>query len=240
MNIKKKPSPNFSKKTRSKTKIKYVIFHYTGMQTEIESLKRLRNIKTKVSCHYHINRKGEISQLVKENRVAWHAGKSRWKDLKNLNESSIGIELENKGHRFGYQNFPNLQIKSLIKLCKRLKKKYNFKKENFLGHSDISPMRKIDPGEKFPWNKLSKYKIGSWYKTNKRNYNLNDKSLQSLFFKNIYKIGYRYFFQNIRNTKDKKIIKVFQQRYCPNKITGKIDQKLLKISHFLAYKNKKA
>ena len=123
MNIKKKPSPNFSKKTRSKTKIKYVIFHYTGMQSEIESLKRLRNIKTKVSCHYHINRKGEISQLVKENRVAWHAGKSRWKDLKNLNESSIGIELENKGHRFGYQNFPNLQIKSLIKLCKRLKKK---------------------------------------------------------------------------------------------------------------------
>ena len=129
MNIKKKLSLNFSKKTRSKTKIKFVIFHYTGMQSEIESLKRLRNLKSKVSCHYHINRRGEISQMVHESKVAWHAGKSRWKDFKNLNNNSIGIELENKGHRFGYQNFPNLQIKSLIKLCRRLKKNIILRKK---------------------------------------------------------------------------------------------------------------
>ena len=101
-------------------------------------------------------------------------------------------------------------------------------------------MRKIDPGEKFPWNKLSKYKIGSWYKIDNRNHKLSDKSLKKLFFKNVYEIGYRYFFKNIRSTKDKKIIRVFQQRYCPQKINGKIDQKLLKISHFLAYYKKKA
>ena len=137
-------SPNFSKKARKKKDIKFVIIHYTGMQSEIESLRRLKNIKSKVSCHYFINRKGEIIQLVKENKVAWHAGKSKWGDFKNLNKFSIGIELVNKGQRFGYENFPNIQIQSLIKICKSLKKKYRIKKDNFLGHSDIAPLRKKD------------------------------------------------------------------------------------------------
>ena len=89
--------------------------------------------------------------MVKDKNIAWHAGKSRWKKFVNLNKNSIGIELVNKGHQFGYQNFSKPQIKSLIKLCKNLKKKYLIKKENFLGHSDVAPLRKIDPGEKFPW-----------------------------------------------------------------------------------------
>ena len=124
------------------------------MQSEIESIKRLKNPKYKVSCHYLINRKGEVIQMVDDRNTAWHAGKSRWKKFTNLNESSIGIELVNKGHRFGYQNFTNIQIKNLILLCKKLKKKYRIKKENFLGHSDVAPLRKIDPGEKFPWKKI--------------------------------------------------------------------------------------
>ena len=102
--------------------------------------------------------------MVKENKVAWHAGKSKWKNFKNLNENSIGIELVNKGHEFGYQNFSNIQITSLINLCKNLKKKYMIKKENFLGHSDIAPLRKLDPGEKFPWKRLSKYELGYWHR----------------------------------------------------------------------------
>ena len=93
------------------------------MQSEIVSLKRLLNSKYKVSCHYLINRKGSVIKLVNENRVAWHAGKSRWKNYRNLNKNSIGIELVNKGHNFGYQKFTNLQIKNLTKLCLRLKKK---------------------------------------------------------------------------------------------------------------------
>ena len=117
------PTPNFSNKIRLKKSIKFVIIHYTGMQSEIVSIKRLKNIKSKVSCHYFINRKGIIIQMVKDNKVAWHAGKSKWKTFENLNKSSIGIELVNKGHEFGYQNFSNLQIKSLIKLCQNLKKK---------------------------------------------------------------------------------------------------------------------
>ena len=164
MKIIKDYSPNYSKKKRLKKSIKFVIIHYTGMQSEIESIKRLKNPKYKVSCHYLINRRGEIIQMVKDINIAWHAGKSKWKKFNNLNNSSLGIELVNKGHKFGYQNFSNKQINSLIKLCRNLKKKYLIKKENFLGHSDIAPLRKIDPGEKFPWKKLNTYKIGKWYK----------------------------------------------------------------------------
>ena len=96
------------------------------MQSEIESIKRLKNPKYKVSCHYLINRKGQTIQMVKERFEAWHAGKSRWKKFTNLNKNSIGIELVNKGHQFGYQNFSSRQIKSFIKLCKNLQKKYPY------------------------------------------------------------------------------------------------------------------
>jgi N-acetylmuramoyl-L-alanine amidase len=228
-------SPNCSPKTRRKKKIKFIIIHYTGMQSEIESIKKLKDIKSQVSCHYLINRKGKITQMVKDNKVAWHAGKSKWKNFKNLNEISIGIELVNKGHEFGYQNFSNIQIKSLINLGKSLKKKYVIKKENFLGHSDIAPLRKIDPGEKFPWKDLSKFSLGRWYDDNEKKIKLvNKKKIENLFFKNLYKIGYRYFDTFKRNKKDKFIIKSFQQHYLPQNVSGKIDIKTLKISHFLA------
>ena len=235
MKIKIDTSPNFSSNIRLKKSIRFIIIHYTGMQSEIESIKRLKNAHSKVSCHYFINRKGLITQMVKENKVAWHAGKSKWKNFKNLNENSIGIELVNKGHEFGYQNFSNTQITSLINLCRILKKKYMIKKENFLGHSDIAPLRKLDPGEKFPWKKLNTHKIGYWCGKSKIELKLTkQKKLEDLFFKNLYKIGYRYFQVNKRVKKDKLIIKAFQQHYLPNHITGKIDQKTFKISHFLA------
>ena len=163
-------SPNFSKKNRKTSEIKFVIIHYTGMQSEIESIKRLKNPKFKVSCHYLINRKGNVIQMVEDKKIAWHAGKSKWKKFINLNENSIGIELVNKGHRLGYQNFTEIQIKSLITLCKKLKKKYRIKKENFLGHSDIAPLRKVDPGEKFPWKRLSNYNLGKWYQKRKKKF----------------------------------------------------------------------
>ena len=226
-------SPNYSKKTRLKKDIKFVIIHYTGMQSEIESLKRLLDPQSKVSSHYLINRKGKIIQMVKEKKIAWHAGKSRWKKFKNLNNYSIGIELVNKGHQFGYQNFSRRQISSLIKLCKKLKKKYLIKKENFLGHSDIAPLRKADPGEKFPWKKLSKSKIGKWYAKFNNKIEVNPKKMEALFFKNLQKFGFRYFTTNKKNFNDVMIVKAFQRHYLPNYITGKIDQKTYEISHFL-------
>ena len=232
MKIKLLNSPNYSRNSRPKKSIKFIIIHYTGMQSEIESINRLIDKNSKVSCHYLINRKGKIMQMVKENKIAWHAGVSRWKNIKNLNQNSIGIELVNKGHFFGYENYSNLQINSLIKLCSKLKKKYKIHKENFLGHSDIAPYRKIDPGEKFPWKKLSNYKLGKWYNLKKDEVSSDDK--KKLFFKNLYKIGYRYFKVNKRVKSDKLIIKAFQRRYNPKKITGYIDLKTLKISQFLA------
>ena len=226
-------SPNYSDKIRLSKEIKFIVIHYTGMQSEIESINRLKNPKYKVSCHYLISRKGEVVQMVKEKNIAWHAGKSKWKQFKNLNNYSIGIELVNKGHQFGYQNFSNQQISSLIKLCTKLKKKYLIKKENFLGHSDIAPLRKADPGEKFPWKKLSKSKIGKWYAKFNNKIEVNPKKMEALFFKNLQKFGFRYFTTNKKNFNDVMIVKAFQRHYLPNYITGKIDQKTYEISHFL-------
>ena len=229
-------SPNHSIKSRPISDIKFVIIHYTGMQSEIASIKKLKSKKSKVSCHYFINRKGIITQMVKDQKVAWHAGKSKWRNFSNLNENSVGIELVNRGQEFGYQNFSNIQISSLIKLCKKLKKKYLIKKENFLGHSDIAPLRKLDPGEKFPWKRLSNHDLGLWYGNRKKKFNYNSrKKIKNLFFKNLYKIGYRYFKINKRSKKDRLIVKAFQQHYLPQNVSGKIDLKTLKISHFLAF-----
>ena len=156
-------SPNFDRKKRSINSIKIIVIHYTGMQSERESIIRLCNTKSKVSSHFLINQSGKVYRMVQDNRIAWHAGKSCWGNYNNLNRNSIGIELVNKGHRFGYTNFTKKQISSLVKICKILIKKYKIKKKNIVGHSDISPIRKIDPGEKFPWKKLGNNKIGIWH-----------------------------------------------------------------------------
>jgi N-acetylmuramoyl-L-alanine amidase len=228
-------TPNYSKKSRNNKDIQLIVIHYTGMQSRIESIKKLSSLKHKVSCHYLIDRNGKIFKMVEENKVAWHAGKSKWKNFIDLNKNSIGIELVNKGHEFGYEKFTNLQIKKLIKLCLVLKKKYKIKNSNIVGHSDIAPFRKKDPGEKFPWRRLSKNKLGFWY--NKPNFKfkkLDNKKTKNLFFKNLFKIGYRYFETNKRTNKDIMIIKSFQRRFFPSKVTGKIDRKTYIISHFLA------
>tara|TARA_B100000575_G_scaffold294074_1_gene307877 strand:- start:165 stop:884 length:720 start_codon:yes stop_codon:yes gene_type:complete len=238
MITKTKLSPNYSKKIRKNKDIKVIVLHYTGMQSKIESIKRLTNPKSKVSCHYVIDRKGIIIKLVDENKIAWHAGKSKWKNFNNLNKNSIGIELINKGHKFGYQKYSKTQITKLIELCKKLKKKYKISNANFVGHSDIAPMRKEDPGEKFPWEQLSKKKIGFWYKSSKLRSNLLKENKRKLFFKNLFLIGYRYFSLNKVSKKDVLITKAFKRRFLQKHVNGTIDQKTLQISHYLAHKYK--
>ena len=232
-------SPNFSKTLRKSTEIRFLIIHYTGMQSKRESIKRLTNIKSKVSCHYLIDRKGKIIRLVADNRIAWHAGKSKWGKHNNLNSKSIGIELVNKGHKIKYENFTNEQISSLIKLLKKLKNKFKINKNKILGHSDIAPIRKIDPGEKFPWGKLSKNGLALNYPKNLKKIkkrNLNKKNIYKIFFKNLYILGYRYFSpKKLKFSQSEiKIIKAFQRRFFNRKIDGKINQKMLEISGFLA------
>lgn len=235
------PSQNYIKKKRKKKDLKFIVIHYTGMQSERACIKRLTNKKSQVSTHYLINGAGKIIRMVDDENIAWHAGKSKWKNYINLNSQSIGIELTNKGHQFGYENFPKKQVSKLILLCKNLIKKYKIKRYNILGHSDIAPLRKKDPGEKFPWHFLSKKKIGYWYNINKKSIKdekLNKKDLRNFFFNNLYKIGYRYFDHKKSSKTDSRVIKAFQRRFRQDKINGIIDQKCLQISHYLAKSTK--
>ncbi len=128
------------------------------MRKESDSIKKLINFKSNVSCHYFIKKNGETLVMVPDLYIAWHAGKSRWKHYNSLNRYSIGVEISNPGHNFNYKKFSKKQVQSIIKLSKKLIKKYKIKPNNILGHSDIAPERKKDPGEKFPWKELAKKK----------------------------------------------------------------------------------
>ena len=188
-------SPNFDVKKRKVKELKFIIFHYTGMKKENQAITRLTNFKSKVSSHYLIKNNGEILTLVPDLYVAWHAGISSWKNYKSINKYSIGIEISNPGHEYSYKKFSKKQIKSIIKLSIYLKKKYKIKSNFILGHSDIAPDRKKDPGEKFPWKYLSKNKIGHWHNLNekklfKKRNQLVDKQEKKKFIKNLYKLGY--------------------------------------------------
>ena len=193
--IKQFYSQNFDPIKRKKANIKFLVFHYTGMKTEKSALKRLSSNYSKVSCHYFIKKNGDIINLVPDLYVSWHAGISRWKKLKKLNKFSIGIEIHNPGHQYGYKRFNKKQINSLKNLSLKLAKKYNLKSKHYLGHSDIAPDRKKDPGEKFPWEFLSKYKIGVWHSLDKRllkKYRLKniDNLDKIIFLRYLIKIGY--------------------------------------------------
>ena len=230
-------SGNFNFKKRTSKQIKFIIFHYTGMKSESDALKKLTDIQSEVSCHYLIKNNGEIVKMVPDLYIAWHAGESSWKNYKSLNQNSIGIEITNPGHEHGYKKFTKKQITSLLKLSKFLIKEYKISPKNILGHSDIAGLRKKDPGEKFPWYFLSQKKIGYWHDVNKKkinNQNLNKSDLRKIFFNNLYKIGYRYFDKKKSSKSDLKIIKVFQRRFRQNKVNGLIDQECFQISHYLA------
>ena len=147
-------SPNFNPIKRRHNKIKYVVIHYTGMKSEAAAIKRLCDENENVSSNYFIKKNGEIIKLVPDLYEAWHAGKSRWNNHISLNKNSIGIEIHNPGHAHGYSNFSSKQIHSLKFLLKKFLRKYKIEIRNILGHSDIAPERKKDPGEKFPWQSL--------------------------------------------------------------------------------------
>ena len=240
MKIKKIFSPNYDRKKRALNSVQMLVFHYTGMQSERESIKKLCNPNFKVSSHYLINRRGKIFSLVQNRYVAWHAGKSCWGRHKNLNKNSIGIELVNKGHQFGYTSFKKKQISSLVNLCKKLIKKYKIKKKNVIGHSDIAPLRKIDPGEKFPWKYLAKNKVGIWhdYEPNLLRKFRRTKVLipqdKKRFVKNLNKIGYCLSAHN--KPFFIKTISAFQRHFRKELINGILDKECLMIAQNLTKK----
>ena len=230
-------SPNFNTKKRITKEIKFIIFHYTGMEKESEAINRLTSIQSEVSCHYLIKRNGEIIAMVPESYIAWHAGKSSWGDYKSLNKNSIGIEITNPGHEFNYKKFTKKQITSLIRLSKFLIKKYKINFENILGHSDVAPERKKDPGEKFPWKYLSQNRVGLWHSEKKQDLLKNRKVRttmidKEIFFNNLFKIGYS------KNMSKKNYLncltKAFQRRFRQELIDGKIDRECVLISQNLS------
>ena len=236
-------SPNFGLKRRKNDEIKFIIFHYTGMRKEKDAIFRLTNEKSKVSSHYFIKNNGQILTLVPERYIAWHAGISSWQKYKSINKYSIGIEISNSGHKFNYKKFSKKQIVSILNLSTYLIKKYKIKSRFILGHSDIAPDRKKDPGEKFPWEYLSKNKIGYWHdlKPSKILNERNKKTIQvdkNIFIKNLFKIGYSKSLKE-NNKKYLKILTVaFQRRFRQELINGIIDKECLKISNNLVKKFK--
>ena len=236
-------SPNFNPIRRNYRQIKFIIFHYTGMKKESEAINRLTKIQSEVSCHYLIKNDGEIISLVPDLYIAWHSGRSSWKSFKYLNKHSIGIEISNPGHAHNYKKFSKKQISSLIRLSKFLIKKYKVNQKNILGHSDIAPERKKDPGEKFPWKYLSENKVGLWHSLKRKelvkNRLLKISNKDNLrFFNNLLKIGYsKKIPKNLNKTKYLKIItKAFQRRFRQDLVNGNIDRECLVISENLLKK----
>ena len=139
-----------------------LVLHYTGMKTAQEALARLCDPASKVSAHYTIDRGGTVYAHVPEERRAWHAGISYWAGERNVNARSIGIELVNPGHEFGYVPFTDDQVSALIDLARGILARHPVPPARVLGHSDVAPARKADPGELFPWRGLAEYGIGVW------------------------------------------------------------------------------
>jgi N-acetylmuramoyl-L-alanine amidase len=139
-----------------------IVLHYTGMEDAAEALARLRAPESEVSAHYLVFEDARIVQCVPEDRRAWHAGVSAWNGLTDINTHSIGIEIANPGHEFGYTDFPSAQIDAVIALCRDIVDRHGIRADRVLGHSDVAPARKLDPGEKFPWRTLHAAGIGHW------------------------------------------------------------------------------
>ncbi len=202
INFIKKPSTNYN--NRGNFNIDKIIIHYTDMACCDSALNHMCNEKNEVSAHYLIDTDCTIYHLVNEEDRAWHAGVASWQGDDNLNSTSIGIELQNQGQQYGYQDFPDIQINALIELIKDIKTRYKIAKQNILAHSDIAPNRKIDPDYKFPWKKIAEHNLCIYPKPTHTDIDLFDL---------LEMIGY-----DLSNTEN--AVKAFQRRYRPNKIDG--------------------
>lgn len=207
-----RPSPNFDERNPA-VPLHYIVLHYTGMRTGDEALQRLCDPAAKVSAHYVIDEAGKVYGLVDEAKRAWHAGQSFWRGLTDLNSASIGIELVNPGHEFGYAPFPAAQIDALKALLRDIVTRRGLNpKTALLAHSDIAPDRKTDPGELFPWEELAEAGFGQWPKPAPEDRaTMNEADIQRL----LSGIGY--------DPAAKSRLLAFQRRYDQKNLTGKAE-----------------
>lgn len=193
-------SPNFDERN---AQIEHLILHYTDTKSAQDAIDILISPERRVSAHYVLAEDGTLFNLVDESKRAWHAGVSYWRGKENLNASSIGIEIVNPGHLYGYRPFTEEQYKVLIPLCQRIKSQYQISDINIIGHSDIAPDRKKDPGELFDWALLAKNNLGLW--PNQKSEVKNQKS-------SLVDLGYR--------THDIHSITAFQRHWRQSKVDG--------------------
>jgi N-acetylmuramoyl-L-alanine amidase len=210
MTIIETASPNFDERTLP---ISMIVLHYTGMVDASSALERLCDPAAKVSAHYLIDEDGAVHRLVAEDKRAWHAGASRWRRIEDVNSASIGIELVNPGHEHGYRNFAEAQVDALVELVGGIKDRHAITRGNIVGHSDIAPTRKQDPGELFPWARLARLRLALPRPTR----NLMDPMWTDAgFLIALERFGY--------DVKDKlAAVVAFQRRYRPELIDGEID-----------------
>jgi N-acetylmuramoyl-L-alanine amidase len=210
-----------------------VVLHYTGMQSASVALERLRDPVAEVSAHYMIDETGNVLELVHPSKRAWHAGISSWAGRENLNHYSIGIELVNPGHEFGYTDFPSTQLASLLDLLKQLNRDFDIKRHMYVGHSDIAPDRKEDPGEKFPWQMLAHKgfgiycnKDGSGQEAILSDQMNNDAILRQKIIQlqnNLQLVGYRIEKNGLYDQQTKACVMAFQRHWRQNYVTGVYD-----------------
>ena len=204
------PSPNFNAR---ELPVSMIVLHYTGMESADEALERLCSEEAGVSAHYLIDEGGLVTQMVAEENRAWHAGKSYWRGITDVNSASVGIELVNPGHEFGYRDFPEAQIEALLPLLSDIKKRHGVSRSNVVGHSDIAPARKTDPGELFPWERLARHKLAiPAPRPSLRLVFDND----GAFYLALERFGYDI-------TDGPAAVRAFERRWRPERITGEID-----------------
>lgn len=207
----REPSPNWDER---KLPVSMVVLHYTEMKPVETALARLTDPDAKVSAHYLITEEGEVIQLVDEDKRAWHAGQSYWRGHPDVNSASIGIELDHPGHALGYREFADAQFEALVPLLARIVKEHDIPRANVVGHSDVAPARKTDPGELFPWDRLAEYKLCLPRPTSLEAGDPFDND--AAFYLALERFGYDV-------TDGHKAVEAFQRRWRPERIDGEID-----------------
>jgi N-acetylmuramoyl-L-alanine amidase len=204
------PSPNHDER---RLPISIIVLHYTGMVDAAVAIERLTDPQAKVSSHYLIAEDGQTLQLVDESRRAWHAGRSHWRGIDDVNSASIGIELVNPGHEHGYRPFPEAQMAALLPLMADLARRYGITRGNIVGHSDIAPARKEDPGELFDWERLAKVRLAL---PRPEKYLTDPQWTDSGFLLALERFGYEIVDASAA-------VRAFQRRFRPERIDGVID-----------------
>jgi len=216
-------SPNFD--DRGGSPVDVLVLHYTGMPEEEAALVRLCDAEAKVSSHYVVRESGEIVQLVAEDKRAWHAGVSRWREATDLNARSIGIEIVNSGHDGGCPPFPDAQIAAVIALTRDIAARWKIPRDRVLAHSDIAPLRKQDPGERFPWSRLAAEGVGLWVEPVPpfdETFEAKPRELDA-FVEALATYGYGVALSDPCETKQA-VISAFQRHFRPARVDGRVDR----------------